>query len=111
MALKSKNAAFQENRKSSRYPVEADAHIRCKSFSCVERTVGLSAAGFSIADSLPESLVGQVIDVEISYSTSSKEILKAKAQCRLAQGSLKRLEVLKPKNAFHDLLEEIWGIV
>lgn len=111
MALKAKTSGkiFKENRKSNRYPVEATAEIRCGTFSITEKTVGLSASGFSLSAPLPESLVGRLLEVEISYSTSSKNTLTAKGTCRLVAGSKTRLEAVKPTNAFHDLLEEIWG--
>lgn len=98
-----------EHRNSTRYPIEAEVLIVSGPFSTTTKSIDISAKGLAIKDPLPEELKDRVLEVTVTYTTSSHQKIVASGKGKLAEKTLSRIVVTEPAGAFQSLLDEIWG--
>lgn len=80
-----------EDRRSSRYPLEALASLVCGSEAFDTITVNMSTEGVLLQDPLPVDWSNKDITLKLSYENSEGKVIAATGVCQLVLGTNSRV--------------------
>ena len=99
----------QEDRRSSRYPLEAFAILICNNDIIETTTVNMSSDGVLLKRPIPKEWLQKEITLQLSYENSEGKVFEVAGLCQAVDDSLERVKFQTNKNKFNEFIEKVFA--